>query len=98
MRDILEKLAAGEISVDEAEKLLKLFLIEEVGNMARIDIGREQRRGVPEIILAEGKTPEDVVEIATKLLENSGRAILSRVQKEHIEALERNPSEAPLAQ
>ncbi|WXG46309.1 MAG: nickel pincer cofactor biosynthesis protein LarB [Candidatus Atabeyarchaeum deiterrae] len=89
MRDILEKLAAGEISVDEAEKLLKLFLIEEVGNMARIDIGREQRRGVPEIILAEGKTPEDVVEIATKLLENSGRAILSRVQKEHIEALER---------
>jgi len=96
VRDVLEKLAKGKISVDEAEKLLKLFLIQEVGNIAKLDVGREHRRGLPEIILAEGKTPEDAVAIASKLVENSGRAILSRINNEHIKAVhkkfQRDPS------
>jgi NCAIR mutase (PurE)-related protein len=89
LRDILEKLAAKEISVDEAEKLLKLFMVEEVGSMARIDVGRECRRSVPEIVLAEGKTPEETTEIASKLLGSCGRAIVSRVSKEHIVSLQK---------
>jgi hypothetical protein len=88
-REILERLANGKISVDEAEKLLRLFSVEEVGNMAKVDIGRECRRSVPEIVLADGKTPEEVVEISSSLLENCGRAIVSRVSKEHVSALQR---------
>lgn len=89
VRDILEKLAKGKISVDEAEKLLKLLLIQEVGNMAKLDIGREHRRGIPEIVLAEGKTPEDAVAIASKLADSSDRAILSRINNEHVKALQK---------
>jgi len=85
----LEKLAKGKISIDEAEKFLKLFLIQEVGNMAKLDVGREHRRGIPEIILAEGKTPGDAVEIASKLVESSGRAILSRINDDHIKAVQK---------
>lgn len=87
LRDILKKVAKGEISVEEAERLLRILAIEEVGNMAKIDIGREHRRGIPEVILAEGKTPEDLAEITVKMLKKSGRAIISRVTKEQIHTI-----------
>ncbi|MBI4493198.1 MAG: nickel pincer cofactor biosynthesis protein LarB, partial [Chloroflexi bacterium] len=43
------------------------------------DPGREGRKGVPEVVLAEGKPPEVVLEITRRLLAEAGRAILSRV-------------------
>ncbi len=60
MREILEKVARGAISVDEAERLLRIFAIEEIENLARMDVAREFRKGLPEIILAEGKTAEEL--------------------------------------
>lgn len=79
MRDTLEKLSRGEISVDEAEKALKIHAIENVTNVARLDVGRAVRRGVPEIIFAEGKSSEDLMEICGRMLNKDGRAIISRV-------------------
>ncbi|MCS7116552.1 MAG: nickel pincer cofactor biosynthesis protein LarB [Nitrososphaerota archaeon] len=79
MRDILERLVKGEISLDEAEKLLRLNAIEEVGRIAKIDISREERKEVPEIILAEGKSVNDTLRIAEAFVEKKGRAIISRV-------------------
>ena len=81
MREVLEKLVKGEISVDGAEKLLKILAVQEIANLARVDIGRESRKGIPEIVLAEGKTKKDVVEIARGMLKESGRAIISRAKK-----------------
>ena len=75
----MERLAQGKISVDEAEKALKLDAIEHVADIARLDIGRETRRGVPEIILAEGKTRDDLLNICAHMVEKSGRAIITRV-------------------
>ena len=89
MREVLEKVAKGEISIEKAEKLLRVLAIEEIGNLARLDVGRESRKGIPEVILAEGKTPEDLVEIALKMLKKSGRAIISRVTKEQICAIKK---------
>jgi NCAIR mutase (PurE)-related protein len=87
LREVLEKLIKGLISIDDAEKLLRVLAIEEIANLARIDVGREFRRGVPEIILAEGKRPEDVAKIALNMLHERDRAIISRVTKEQIEAI-----------
>ena len=87
LREVLEKLTRGEISLDEAEKALKMLAIEEVGDLARLDIGREIRHGIPEVVIAEGKTPEDVAEIASKALAQKGRVIISRATKQHVEAL-----------
>lgn len=86
MREILEKLKKGKISIKEAEKLLKLTAIEELGTIAKIDLNREVRKGIPEIVLAEGKTPADTAEIALKTLNEKGRVIISRINQEHIEA------------
>lgn len=87
LREVLEKLTRGEISLDEAEKALKMLAVEEVGDLARLDVGREIRHGIPEVVVAEGKTPEDVAEIASKALAQRGRVIISRATKQHVEAL-----------
>ena len=84
MRDILEKLRRGEISVDDAERALKINSIENVANIARLDSGRAVRRGVPEIIFAEGKLTDDLIRICSQMVKNSGRAIVSRVTEEQI--------------
>ena len=51
---------------------------------ARLDIHREKRKGIPEIIYAERKTPPDSLAIARAFLAASdgpGRAIISRAQE-----------------
>ena len=87
MRGILDRLLAGEISVDEAQKLLRIRSIEDVRN-ATLDIHRESRTGVPEVVWAQDKSPAKVVEIASALVEAEGRAIVSRASVEHVEALQ----------
>ena len=87
MRKILEKLAKGEISIDEAETMLKLSAIEEISNIAKVDISRELRRGIPEIILATGKLPEETARIALHLTNKKGRAIISRADDDSIKAI-----------
>ena len=97
LREVLEKLARGQISIDEAERLLRIFAVKEIGNLAKIDVRREFRRGLPEVILAEGKRPEDVAEIALRMLNEQGRAIISRATTEQIHAIKKVvPSEALL--
>lgn len=87
MEEILTKLARGEISVEEAIKRLKLFAIEKIGEFARVDVGRELRRGVPEIILAEGKSFEELSEIVFRAVEATGRVIVSRLDAEVLDKL-----------
>jgi NCAIR mutase (PurE)-related protein len=55
------------------------------GGVARVDLQRENRKGVPEIIYAERKLPADSLAIARRFLSDPagpGRAILSRTQPE----------------
>lgn len=49
---------------------------------AQPDLLRHQRKGVPEVIIAERKTVEQSLDIAQRFLEATGRAILSRVPPE----------------
>ncbi len=53
----------------------------------RADPEREQRKGVPEVILGETKEPEQILAMARTLLSASGRAIISRVQPGIVEVL-----------
>ncbi len=87
LKEILEKTACSELTVEEAEKLVRLQAIAELEGMAKIDCNREHRNGVPEVILAENKTVKDTIDIALKMCESNGRVIVSRCTPEHIEAL-----------
>jgi hypothetical protein len=75
MRDILESLARGDLSVAAAEAALSGYATTDAG---RFDAARETRRGVPEAVLADGKTPAEVADLATTALETAGRAIVTR--------------------
>ena len=88
MREILEKLARGTISVDEAEKELKFDIVEKVTGIARLDVARELRRGVPEIVFGEGKSVDDLIAISARMLDKNGRAILTRVDNIQLASLE----------
>ena len=56
---------------------------------ANLDLLRAERTGVPEVILAERKTPEQTLAIARRVLEERGRVLLSRVSPETRALLER---------
>jgi len=76
MRDVLEALADGELSVQAAEAALSGYATGEAG---RFDAARETRRGVPEAILADGKTPTETADLAATAVETAGRAIVTRL-------------------
>lgn len=84
MRDILENLLKGKISVEEAEKLIKSTRILELSDFAKIDLDRESRKGIPEIILAEGKKNDQLIKIGSKILDKCGRVFISRATNEQI--------------
>ncbi|MCX8150442.1 MAG: nickel pincer cofactor biosynthesis protein LarB [Candidatus Bathyarchaeota archaeon] len=98
LREILEKIAKNELSVDEAERLLHFFALEEIDNCAKIDVNREFRSNVPEVILAEGKTNSDLIKITLRLLEKRGRVIVSRCSPEQAVGLKNTLSESVLIQ
>ena len=61
-----------------------LLAIKRVSRIAQLDVGREIRKGLPEIILAEGKTPQEVAEIVEAMVKRTGRAIVSRAGTKHL--------------
>jgi NCAIR mutase (PurE)-related protein len=83
MRDILEAVARGDLTPEGAEAQLRGYATTGSG---RFDAARERRRGIPEAILAEGKTPAEVADLATTALETTGRALLTRADEATVEA------------
>jgi NCAIR mutase (PurE)-related protein len=53
----------------------------------RPDVHREHRKGVPEVIYGETKDIEQIVEMTRKILDESGRTIISRVPSDAVEVL-----------
>lgn len=82
IKDILRKLLESEISLEEAERLLKANHVEAVGDLAKLDIFRKTRTGTPEVIFAQNKTPELVKGITKRFLESKNYAIISRFNED----------------
>jgi NCAIR mutase (PurE)-related protein len=75
MRDVLERLARGELSPAAAEAELRGYTTSDAG---RFDAAREHRTGIPEGILAEGKTPAETAALAAAAVETTGHALVTR--------------------
>ncbi|GBC74595.1 N5-carboxyaminoimidazole ribonucleotide mutase [archaeon HR05] len=87
IRDILNAVRDGKISVDDAERMLQLHKIEYVEDIARLDVSRELRRGVPEIVYAEGKEYDDIIRIVLAALKSKDKVIISRIRQEYFDIL-----------
>lgn len=84
MRELLEAVAAGEVSPAAAEAQISGYATSDAG---RFDAARETRRGVPEAILGDGKTPEEVASLAVTAVETTGRAIVTRTTSDQQSAI-----------
>lgn len=87
LRSLLEELAAGEQTVDEALRRLRLFSISQVGTFARLDTNRDLRKGVPEVIYAPRKTDGELEAIVHRYLEERGYVLVTRLDPDRAESL-----------
>jgi NCAIR mutase (PurE)-related protein len=90
MRDIRDAVATGEMTPAEAEAALAGYATGEAG---RFDAAREERAGVPEAVLAEGKTADEVAALVGTSLSTTGRAIATRLDDGHVAAVRERLSE-----
>jgi NCAIR mutase (PurE)-related protein len=90
---LLEKLQAGRISSEQALRAFQAAPVADLG-FARVDTHRSLRKGFPEVIYGEGKTPEQVVRIALRIAEREQRFLVTRVSLEHTRALRRKFKQA----
>ncbi len=77
LRDILQQVADGNITIDEALKNMEQRPEIDLG-FARVDLDRIERCGIPEVIFAAGKTPEQVAGIAAAMREKSQPVLATR--------------------
>jgi NCAIR mutase (PurE)-related protein len=85
LRDLLDKVRAGESSVDDAIGELKHLPFADLG-YATVDHHRALRQGVPEVILGESKTAEQVAGIGRELARAGHNVLITRLDPDKYEA------------
>jgi len=83
---ILEMLRNQSISVDDALTQLKDLPFKDLG-FAKVDHHRALRKGYPEVIFCQNKTPEQVVQIAQTQLDHNETIYGTRASEQVIEAV-----------
>jgi NCAIR mutase (PurE)-related protein len=83
---LLEKFKSGALTTAEALHAFQSAPVEELG-FATVDIHRALRKGFPEVIFGQGKTPEQMVAIAEQIFRADSRVLVTRVTVEHARAL-----------
>lgn len=89
LRWILENYKKGKISLEEAEKEVRLFSTAKIFNWGNLDIHRDNRTGVPEVVFGEGKSDEELVTLVNEFVKRRGRCIITRLQPLRIAALKK---------
>jgi pyridinium-3,5-biscarboxylic acid mononucleotide synthase len=93
LRELLEKVQGGRVSVEDALGSLRDLPYEDLG-FAKLDHHRELREGFPEVVLGLGKTAEQVAVIADRLAARSGRVLVTRATPEHAAAVQERVPDA----
>src|SRR5215469_6713912 len=86
LRELLDGVRSGDVEVDAAIERLRHLPFEDLG-FANVDHHRALRHGMPEVVFAKGKTPEQVIAIASCLLVNSQNVLITRTDRECAQAV-----------
>jgi NCAIR mutase (PurE)-related protein len=81
IKKILSSVKSGKLSIDNAFNRLKHLPYEDL-SFAKIDHHRHIRQGIPEVIFAEGKKLEEVVDIAHSMYKKSKKLLITKASKE----------------
>lgn len=81
LRDLLHRVETGELGAAAAFEQMKSLPFEDLG-FAKIDHHRPLRNGIPEVVFGEGKTTEQLVEIARRLRARGHGVLITRLAQE----------------
>src|SRR5947208_13330351 len=88
LRQILEQLQAGRLSVDAAIKQWNSAAMADLG-YAHVDLHRRERCGFPEVIFCQGKTSEWVAGVVRQLAAAGQDCLATRVSPDQADHLAR---------
>lgn len=86
IRQILEQVKEGTLSVEEAGQQLHMGRYEEMG-YAKLDISRKERTGFGEVVFCSGKTDHHLEAIYERLFEKEGEVLGTRATKAQFELI-----------
>ena len=86
LKKLLDRVASGKLAPAEALEKLARWPFEDLGH-TRVDHHRTLRRGFPEAIFGEGKTPEQIGKILAAFGRQQISALVTRLDEEKAEAL-----------
>jgi len=86
VKTLLEDIREQRVSPDEGVERLRHLPFEDLG-FAKLDHHRPLRHGMPEVIYAAGKSPEDTAAIFARMAEKGGNVLATRASQQHAEAV-----------
>lgn len=81
VKEVLEQVRIGEMSVHDAEAYFRRQPLEELG-YAKLDTHRKIRSGYAEVVFCSGKADEHLVQIYERIYAAEGEALGTRASKE----------------
>ncbi len=93
LRAVLQSVQAGDMNVDDALGALQTLPYEDLG-YAHLDHHRALRQGFPEVVFAQGKTPQQVAQIMQHLGEQNPLVMASRADSAAYQAVRQALPEA----
>jgi NCAIR mutase (PurE)-related protein len=88
LRQLLDQVKSGQTDVNGAVRQLKSLAIHDI-DFARVDGHRALRKGFPEVIYGEGKTPLQVLKIARSILRHNDNLLVTRASRDMGRVLKR---------
>jgi len=91
--ELLQRVARGELAAAEAETILAARAEINLG-FARVDLGRQRRRGLAEVIFCPGKTADQIVHIMSVLVAGGQNVLATRATPEQYAVVRRTHAQA----
>ncbi len=89
LKHLLSAVRSGDLSVDEGLERLSKLPFEDAG-VAMIDHHRALRQGVPEVVLGESKTAEQIVTIVERMAAHGDNVLVTRISGEKADILSKH--------
>ncbi len=93
LKELLQRFKSDGLSLDDVAAELRDLPYEDLG-FAKVDHHRAVRKGFPEVIFGDGKSPEQIRSIAEALLKRSDRVLVTRASPEAYAAVREGVSDA----
>ena len=87
LRNLLAAVQQHKMGIDQALSHLRMLPYDDLGDFARLDLHRELRNGMPEVVFCESKTAAQATAILARLWEHHDRVLGTRVPAEMAQAI-----------